>query len=203
MGYVRSGAFHIGQNPCYVKQGLWALGANSRHSHKYAYACATGIHPKMHMWLIFIRASNRGSCRGIWKPQPLFSASFHQSVWVYLLTICWCFDISSLICLNPHGTFMIRSDIPMSKDWLLLLPWACLIFSQNKCYTQGKIKKWQPQMSAGSVSLPSPECLQVLCLCLARNASSFCVSSLALNICRFCVLCLASVGEKEKSSPHS
>lgn len=89
--------------------------------------CATIIHPAMDKWLIFMRASTSGVCRGIWKPQPLFLASLHQSIWVYLLTICWCFDISLLICLlNERLMTHPWSEVisQWAKNWLLLLPWA-------------------------------------------------------------------------------
>ena len=89
--------------------------------------CATIFHPAVYEWLIFMRASTSGVCRGIWKPQPPFSASLHQSVWVYLLTISWCFDISLLICLmNERLMTHLQSEAisQQAKDWLLLLPGA-------------------------------------------------------------------------------
>lgn len=87
---------------------------------------ATISHPAMGK-LIFMRTSTIRVCRGIWRPQPLFLASLHQSVWVYLLTICWCFDISLLICLlNERLMTHSWSEVisPWAKNWLLLLPWA-------------------------------------------------------------------------------
>lgn len=89
--------------------------------------CATIIDPEMYKWLIFMRTSTTGVYRGIWKPQPLFSASLHQSIWVYLLTISWCFDISLMICLmNECLMTHLRSEVTSqwAKGWLLLLPWA-------------------------------------------------------------------------------
>lgn len=75
--------------------------------------CITIIHPEIYKGLIFIRASTSGVCQGIWKPQPLFSASLHQSVWVYLLTICLCFDTFLLICL--------MSECRMTHLWLKVI----------------------------------------------------------------------------------
>lgn len=90
--------------------------------------CASsGHHPAMGKWLIFMRTSTIRVYRGIWRPQTLFLASLHQSVWVYLLTICWCFDISLLICLlNERLMTHSWSEVipPWAKNWLLLLPWA-------------------------------------------------------------------------------
>lgn len=89
--------------------------------------CANILRPKRYKWLIFMRASTSGVCRGIWKPQPLFSASLHQSVWVCLLTISPCFDISLLICLLNECLMRhlwLEVIAQRAEDWLFLLPWA-------------------------------------------------------------------------------
>lgn len=152
MGYFRSGAGHSGWSLCYAKQGPWAPGANNRPSQKCACAPATGIHPEMHTWLIFMRASTRGVCQGIWKPQPLFSASSHQSESIYsqfadVLT----FPRWFASCLMAHSWSEVISQWAKIGFSCCHGP-SCIIFSLNKCCTQGNIKKWQPQMSAVSVS---------------------------------------------------
>lgn len=115
--------------------------------------CATSNHTEIYKWLIFMRASTSGVCQGIWKPQPLFSASLHQNVWVYLLTICRCFDISCWFteCLMTHPWSEVIFQ--WVKDWLLVLPWAILShFLTDYMLHSSKIKKWQPRMSPISVS---------------------------------------------------
>ena len=116
--------------------------------------CATIFHPAVYEWLIFMRASTSGVCRGIWKPQPPFSASLHQSVWVYLLTISWCFDISLLICLmNERLMTHLQSEAisQQAKDWLLLLPGAISSHFCTEYMLQSpkkkKKKRWQYWMS--------------------------------------------------------
>ena len=143
--------------------------------------CATIFHPEMSEWLIFMRASTSGVCRGIWKQQPLFSASLHQSVWVYLLTISWCFDISLLICLmNERLMTHLRSEAisQQAKDWLLLLPGAISSHFCTEYMLQSQKKK---KVTVLNVSF----CLLCLSLCRwdskAEGSHSCIVVSFALQ----------------------
>ena len=138
--------------------------------------CATIFHPAMYEWLIFMRASTSRVCRGIWKPQPLFSASLHQSVWVYLLTISWCFDISLLICLmNERLMTHLWSEAisQQAKDWLLLLPGA---ISSHFC-TEYMLQSKKKKVTVLNVSF----CLLCLSLCRWESQAEWSHSCLVVT----------------------